>query len=178
MWCESSDRGTLISEIHPGGLCPASSLSVQTLNFPTKTTRITAQPFTRLLSSHYISQPFILSLYISLPPSHSSATQIHKSRKASRDRLRQMQRPIILQILMQRKPWSDEQYAAHTHTHTHTQQHTQSQWAHFTGWKKDPIQTTADLIISTEHKTLFCCQLKNEISENHDKQGNTKAALK
>ena len=55
MWCESSDRGTLILAIHPGGLCPASSLSVQTQKFPTKTTWITAQVFTPSLSSHSIS---------------------------------------------------------------------------------------------------------------------------
>lgn len=82
MWCESSDRGTLISEIHPGGLCPALSLSVQTLNFPTKTSRITAQPFTLSFLSHTISPPHLLSYSSSLHLPHITTffkTQAHKS---------------------------------------------------------------------------------------------------
>lgn len=59
MWCESSVRGTLISEIHPGGLCPASLVSVQTVNFLAETTRIAAQPFAPSFSSHSITHPLM-----------------------------------------------------------------------------------------------------------------------
>lgn len=65
MWCKSSDRGTLISEIYPGGLLPASSASVQTVNFLTTMTRITAQSFS--VCSHSMSHPFMpLHFFISL----------------------------------------------------------------------------------------------------------------
>lgn len=74
MWCESSDRGTLISEIHPGGLCPASSLSVQTLNFPTKTTRITAQPFGLFLISLHL--PPFNALALSITPHPARITSL------------------------------------------------------------------------------------------------------
>lgn len=64
MWCENNNGGTLILQIHPAGLCPASSFTVQAQNFPTKTTRIMAQAPTLLhpsISLSLLSSMFFLS---------------------------------------------------------------------------------------------------------------------
>lgn len=79
MWCESSVRGTLISEIHPGGLSPASSVSVQTLNFLTRTTRITAQPFAVCLLSLHLPPFSALALFISPHITTIFITQKHST---------------------------------------------------------------------------------------------------
>lgn len=154
MWCESSDRGTLISEIHPGGLCPASSLSVQTLNFPTKTTRITAQPF----SSHSISHPLMLSLYLSPSPSYHYIfkTQAHKSIILCANVCGSETKANDITNLHTELPlsWSDDERCCSYTNSSHTIMMCTFHCVYET------IQTTADLIISTEHKTLFWCHFE------------------
>lgn len=180
MWCESSDRGTLISEIHPGGLCPASLLSVQTLNFPTKATRITAQPFARCFSSHTISQPLMLLLFF-LSLSHHCSFKTHKKvfnfvwMPATQTR-----RPVIKRVFTQKCLFPDlmtnNSALTHAYKNTHTH-HMKSHCAHFTECVKQYKQLEIWLLVQST-KCCFDVILKNEISENHDKRHNRSAALK
>lgn len=113
MWCESSVRGTLISEIHPGGLCPASSVSVQTLNFLTKTTRITAQPFSVCLFSLHLPPFNALAFYISPHITTIFITQKHSTLCESlhlRHKVKITQKCLFPDLKMNN--------AAHTHTHS------------------------------------------------------------
>lgn len=103
--------GTLISEIHPGGLCPASSVSVQTLNFLTKTTRITAQPFA---ISGSLPSMLLLFFYPSpFPPHHYNFYNTHST-------LCECLHPrhkVIIDTEMPLSRSDDEQCDTHAHIH-------------------------------------------------------------